>query len=617
MPVNGLYSRARPMSCLAFVRATTRRALGSSWALSLAFALVACSGAGPVDAGAGAPADAGSAPEPTADQKKALASALHRAHMEAKDEPTACRDCHRIEGPSRKAPYRCGECHDDKLVHVHARLAAEPSLQCLTCHDFLAEDPDRRWACQSCHVTGQADPGLLAKYPSSPLIEVHGKEKCEKCHVPHEDPAVKPASCLECHEELQSVHHAKGLSDPAQCDECHRPHEKASAVQAPTDRCIECHEKPETGDQIVTRAALFKGHDRCVTCHRPHDSTAVAKDCRACHERMVVVGAEAKDHQSCRNCHSPHRAGAPAGGSCVGCHRRSLSDHPAAKGAPKQDTCVACHDVHPDAGVPGAGLPTSVLKPAGRLADSMRRCESCHDKARTDTSFHDGTPCAACHVPHTFDLEKRGAEQCVSCHSAAFRPPAQTVPWARKEPKKNLGPLVRLARPPTVVKVVKGHEKCADCHTGSAHTPNEALAACGSCHEHEPVAKSLVKGHEKCADCHKPHDGVLLKSCVDCHEEQKLGLHAKETRDCDKCHRAHGPKGRAEPVACLECHDKPLPLLHAVKDHRECKTCHAFHDAATRSTRAQCLGACHEEHVNHEPGATTCTGCHLFRKEGK
>lgn len=585
--------------------------------LVLSFVLAGCSGEGPVDAGPAFVEDAGPPPEPTADQKKALSNALHKAHMESKKDPTECRDCHRIEGTSRKAPFRCGECHEDHLFHVHAKMNEEPSLQCLTCHDFLAENPDR-WACGRCHVAEQADPALRKKYPTAPLIEVHGKEECKKCHVPHENPPTRSASCTECHEHEKdtSIHHAKGLAVPAQCDECHLPHKKAEAVLTPVNRCIECHEKPETGDKIVTRAALFKGHDRCLTCHKPHNSNVIAKDCKACHEGMVIVGAEVKEHQSCRNCHSPHRKGAPASGSCLECHKREFNDHPAAKGAPKQATCVACHDIHPDAGVPVPGL--AILKPAGPLASTVQRCVSCHDKAKSNTDFHEGTPCEACHAPHAFDLEKKGADFCQSCHGATKKPPVQTIPWAKQEPSKNLGPLVRLAKPPTTVKVGKGHETCADCHTKASHTP-KTVADCGSCHEHEPVKKSLLKGHDTCTDCHKPHDGVVFKKCVDCHEKKLTSIHskAKETQDCQKCHRPHGPKGPAEPKPCLECHDKPLPLLHSVKDHQDCKDCHAFHAVKTSTERAQCLGACHKEQVKHEPTATTCTGCHLFKNANK
>lgn len=539
--------------------------------------------------------------------------------MEAEEEPTECKDCHAIEGATRKENYRCVTCHEENAVHAHAKLDQEPSLQCLTCHDFLTERVEP-WGCPACHVAARADATLREKFPKAGLVEVHGKEECEKCHAPHDTPSIKPGPCLECHEKLESPHHAKGLPDPEQCMECHQRHDKASVVLEPVDQCVACHEKPETADVVVTRAATFKGHDRCVTCHKSHQTTQVAKDCRTCHENMVVAGAEVKDHQSCTSCHSPHRKGAPAGGSCVECHDKKRNDHPAAEGAPKQATCVACHVVHPDAGVPAPGLPVKVLKP-DRQAQLIRRCESCHDEAKSDTDYHDGTPCAACHVPHTFALEKRaGPEFCLSCHGTqgtGRKPPAQTIPYADKAPPKTLGPLVRITKDVTQVKVVKGHDTCADCHTKSSHQPNAALADCVSCHEHEPVAKSPVKGHEKCADCHKPHDGAVVKKCVECHEENRTGVHAKDAGKCEKCHRPHGPKGPEKPVPCLECHDKPLPGLHSVKEHTECEKCHAFHDQAPRSERAECLGACHKEHVNHEPTATTCAACHLFGKAQK
>ncbi|MCB9653414.1 MAG: hypothetical protein H6729_04680 [Deltaproteobacteria bacterium] len=514
--------------------------------------------------------------EPTPEQKKALANALHKAHMEAEKDPTECRDCHRIEGEARpSATHRCLGCHEDQATEVHRKLKNAQGLECLACHNFTAEKVDA-WACATCHVKKSLDPKLSQQF-SAKLIEIHGDEACSTCHAPHAEPSLKPGKCLECHEKQSSRHHEKALKDPEQCLECHKSHEPAASVLKPTNQCRTCHADD------APRRVLFKGHDDCTTCHRPHDNT-IARDCRSCHKDKVVADEPIEDHRACLNCHKPHARRSVARKTCVGCHQKTLVAHPAddAKG-----TCVGCHSMHKDGAV--------------HRTVGVEACHMCHEKATTDASFHGGALCANCHKPHDFDLKGRAqdASFCRTCH-------LEGAPHAR-------GKDVHAAKSSSdakAIRVVHGHDACEKCHVQTAHTPTEGLAACGSCHDAEQA--SLVKGHEKCLECHEPHRGSVKQTCLECHTDRKKGVHANEVADCQTCHRPHGPGGTATPLACVSCHDRPLPLLHQIEKHRECTTCHVFHGDRPKIARATCLESCHKDLSLHEPKAKTCTGCHPF-----
>ena len=89
-------------------------------------------------------------------------------------------------------------------------------------------------------------------------------------------------------------------------------------------------------------------------------------------------------------------------------------------------------------------------------------------------------------------------------------------------------------------------------------------------------------------------------------------MHGLIDGGCKNCHRPHGPGGHAKPPGCTSCHaPKELPALHAVDEHRECLSCHKGH-SLRKSTRETCLAKCHEKHIDHEPVAKICTGCHPF-----
>ena len=175
--------------------------------------------------------------KPTPEQERALASALHRAHLEL-EEPAACAECHRIQGKAAPtmAP-RCLGCHEDSNSALHRGVANEDARECLTCHDFMSLQAEP-WGCISCHTTepapARAPPPDWAA--SAPQVVVHAKEDCKACHLPHGPEPVRLGDCASCHEDRPSSHNS-ALAGAAQCVECHVGHKPAKEV--PT--CESCH----------------------------------------------------------------------------------------------------------------------------------------------------------------------------------------------------------------------------------------------------------------------------------------------------------------------------------------------------------------------------------------
>ena len=543
----------------------------------------------PIDAGARAP---------TAKQKQALANPLHRAHLDAED-PSACRDCHRIRGPKPVASvikHRCLACHEDYRSALHANSANDLAKECLSCHEFLAAEVDP-WSCGDCHraASGQGPPSALnghtrratveALVDTAPAVAVHEKD-CDSCHAPHGDRPVAPKSCLSCHEKKSARHDSVGrssgpsaapnsrasLPEPQQCLECHGGHQPAATAGA---RCAKCH------DQSGFNSALFKGHEACTECHQPH-STPTKKRCETCHNDQITVGARHyADHQTCLNCHRPHTVVSSARNRCGRCHedvsKSALGSHPTDK---SKGPCVGCHPQHPVEGV----------------LTKATACSRCHDLATDDVQLHSGVACKSCHVPHDFDLKKAGSTLCGSCHVGSA--PAHPRPGPAK-----------------TVKPVNGHDRCSDCHEQANHFPERVRKDCGRCHEDQ--RRWVSTSHVDCASCHAPHDGVLRKGCADCHQTQvTTGQHRLNAKDCATCHSIHAKSPR-RPKACTSCHKPPLPLLHQSRGHGSCSSCHSFHGQAARSDRKSCLTSCHQNLVNHEPEAPQCIGCHPFQAAPK
>lgn len=485
---------------------------------------------------------------------------IAREVMERADEPVGM-SASALDNPmhavhvDRAAPVACDACHD-----IDAEEFAVPERdKCVECHVRNEKSVHGdELPCIDCHVFG-ADQQRPAENciecheePQGELaaLVVHTERDCRSCHSPHGEPAVVAMDCLECHED----HELRHGTEPAtiRCGKCHKPHEKATAA---LDRCSECH------DRKKMRGATFRGHAKCDTCHI--NEVDVRRDCVDCHRNRpgkALAAVNVKEHDDCTNCHSPHDPRGTARLSCVRCHDDVATSHPADK---KLGSCLGCHEAHPT-----------------RAAPASPACTTCHKKtARVDTGIHSKElTCRSCHEQHEFD-----SPSCGSCHEDEVRSSA-----------------------------IAGHTDCSSCHD-SAHSPKRSMPTCGDCHITEHT--TAPTGHQDCAKCHDEHSGKRLAktACSSCHESEAKSVHATVDGGCETCHRAHGPGGTAKPQSCVSCHPQPkLPAMHVIEEHDTCETCHMSHGTRLID-RDTCLSECHEEVADHEPGATTCVGCHQFR----
>jgi Cytochrome c3 len=458
-----------------------------------------------------------------------------------------------------KADIACGACHNFERDGFK-----NPGTDvCRNCHAKEAAVAHRGGAgtaatpCLSCHAFAPDLPkptciGCHAKAQGESLAVVrHATLECAQCHKVHESPSVVAADCASCHRERAPEHAAHAGSTG--CLDCHGGH--APAVAA-LDTCATCHAQ--------AHGPPPPGHESCVGCHQPHDFVAGGETaCVRCHGQKTTLAAETTPaHAVCTSCHLPH-APANAAAACIGCH----ADVHVAHG--KEGACVSCHQPHTD---------------DPRLVTST--CTSCHTKvAGVDTGAHaGGVACEACHKPHAF-APVDAKTLCVSCHM----------------------------RETTLVASNPGHQACASCHGASAsHAPTKA-PACGTCHAKEQA--SAPAGHQRCQECHDPHAGEPTPTCATCHKNETTGIHAAVAGGCATCHRPHGPEGIASPPSCASCHAAAtLPALHAVPGHAVCSSCHVAPHEPPRADRVTCTGTCHTDKRDHQPKATVCAGCHVFRR---
>lgn len=477
--------------------------------------------------------------------------------------------------PASWAQVRNGPGH---RVHV-----AGQKIDCAACHDFADGGfrPPSPEVCESCHRkeatthhhggTGAESTNCLTCHAFAPesgptpclgchaqthgaaaAIVQHASVECTTCHRMHESPAVVFASCSNCHAE-RADHHAQHAGSRG-CADCHRPHSPASAA-API--CSSCHAEPSG-----THPA---GHEACIGCHRPHDFAAGGQDaCIRCHgAKETLASATVHAHASCTSCHDHHDPGAAAA-SCSRCHSNIEPSHGS------KSACVDCHAAHP----------------AGASAPIAEPCTSCHANiAGHDDSVHArGMTCEGCHRPHGFAV-RDPVTVCAGCHSQEL----------------------------ALVSRQSGHRDCATCHGANlAHAPSKA-APCVTCHATEHATAPL--GHQACQSCHDPHAGLPAQRCASCHTRESTGIHGSVPGACATCHRAHGPNGVAAPPACTTCHERTtLPALHALEGHAACANCHGAPHDPPRADRATCTGACHLDKRDHQPQATACNGCHVFRR---
>lgn len=455
----------------------------------------------------------------------------------------------------RAAPVACSACHDIDA----AEYGVPPRERCLECH--VRNDKSvhgDELPCVDCHVFSadkQRAPENCIECHAEPqgdlaALTMHTKRDCRVCHAPHGEPAIAQTDCLECHED----HERRHGTEPSviRCSKCHKPHTEAKAA---LDQCAECHDRKKMG------RATFRGHSKCDTCHVNEED--VRRECLECHRNQpgkALAALKVKEHDDCTSCHSPHDPRGTARLSCARCHDDVASKHP---GDAKLGSCLGCHPAH-----------------NGPKNTSARTCTTCHTRtAKVDKGVHAAElECSSCHEQHSF-----AAPKCESCHERAVK-----------------------------TTKISGHTDCRECHK-AAHTPSRSIPECGQCHITEHT--TAPTGHQQCRKCHDAHSGIRLPrtSCTTCHKDEARSVHAAVDGGCQTCHRAHGPGGTPKPKACVSCHpQKKLPAMHTVKEHDACDSCHLSHGTRLID-RDTCLGECHQDQVDHEPGAVTCVGCHQFR----
>jgi predicted CXXCH cytochrome family protein len=474
----------------------------------------------------------------------------HTKHLS--DGRATCADCHDFQKEGFKHPGTapCARCHGRHVDHGHPGPGAPDA----------GPDPARKpIGCLECHTfkPGQQSPTCMTCHVKaqglSAEIHEHGTTDCASCHTMHADSFTKAADCTSCHDD-RAPQHARHAGTRG-CQDCHAPHTPGVAA---TRTCATCHEQP-AGPKPA-------GHESCIGCHQPHELVAGgARACERCHgDKPTLAMTTVPAHADCTSCHTPH-APARAADSCRRCHTNLTIDHD------KGGSCIGCHAPH-----------------SGDAQAKVARCTSCHQNvAFVDTAAHaGGVSCANCHQAHDFaGIEKDKPRLCVRCHEG------------------------EVARASTS----RGHADCSSCHGGATHAP-AAAPACGSCHAKEQA--SAPSGHQACTGCHDPHAGAVQPqiACANCHADRANGPHKGVHDGCEACHRPHGPQGPVTPPACSSCHDRAqLPGLHAVPAHAECSSCHTSH-GPPRATRAACTGTCHTDRRDHQPQATVCDGCHVFRR---
>jgi hypothetical protein len=473
----------------------------------------------------------------------------------------ACRSCHRGKGPTKFERLQDGlSC---RTCHAHAKA-----------HDGQFDDKQ----CTGCHVEGgskkldfdhQADTRF-------PLVGMHQKVKCEKCHEGGTYKSNKLA-CIDCHQDS----HEGQLGD--KCDKCHSPEVKFEEIEFDHDRLsrfelVGLHEKVEC-EKCHPKRRYKTAKLACADCHfddDPHKSQ-LGIDCAKCHVPEKGAPRFVHDDMTRFPLTGRHQAA-----QCEACHRRKPESPPKVgwtKGLvfekldlrfPKMgQTCADCHfDVHEG----GYG----------------KDCSSCHDPTAFEAS-------RAIHDTGAFRLMGRHDQlACITCHT---------------ENRKLAGV----------------GAQCFVCHQKDDEHNNALGFECGSCHQqlewfparfnHTTVGYQLrgVHAAARCRDCHR------------------VGTYAGTPRECQLCHGSSAmaviePPHTAELADCQACHTEvsftparpvhPWYPLEGVHRTNRCTSCHI--GGVYVGTPRECI-ACHQadfidprNEPNHvlEGFSTDCAECH-------
>jgi cytochrome b subunit of formate dehydrogenase len=371
-----------------------------------------------------------------------------------------------------------------RLVSVlAAALALVAGLAALP-RDARAGDEEEPASCLACHAIGATKQGAPEGMRVDPAIFLDG---------PHKQ------SCLQCHEDMEAVPHAKKKADAPNCASCH---EKAVEKFKATP-----HGKlPPNGDEKAPT---------CTTCHPPH-AVLNAKDPRSSLHKTKLTA-------TCGQCHDgEQKDGTARIPKTVEDYAKSVHGvEVLEKGDLKAAGCTDCHPVHEMRY--GSDPASRTFKP-----NVPKLCGTCHEKiaAQYAESVH-GTALAH---------GKMGAPACTDCHSEH----SIAGPGVAASPVASAHVSQTCANCHAAERIVKKYGIPADrvaTYRDSYHgladaSGSAAVANCASCHGfHDILPSSDPRSRINKAN--------LLTTCRRCHEGATEGfvegrVHAAPDRDKER-----------------------------------------------------------------------------------
>ncbi len=301
-------------------------------------------------------------------------------------------------------------------------------------------------------------------------------------------------------------------------------------------------------------AAIAAGIFSTVGWARPTGGVDNAS-CLTCHDgrkgRIEVAGKEGERRVLAPIAVAKFDKGVHAYVQCVACHTDivdSRANHRKAAGVAKPD-CAGCHEkLWAEATASGQAASRQRLGVVARNIEAYK--QSFHARPDKDDPSRPKAVCRECHATHEFSVPRQGTPErqawrltvpstCgAKCHDEQLEDYEDSahgkVVMAKLDPKGAI---------------------CIDCHTTHEITSASAdsfklknVQACGGCHKeqlqsyrdtyHGQVNRLGFTYTAKCADCHgshgirkpndkksKVHPDNKLKTCRQCHNDKKPGMH--------------------------------------------------------------------------------------------
>ena len=221
----------------------------------------------------------------------------------------------------------CRACHqknyDNYLKSTHSKAA-------------IPGNPANKNACESCHGPGLAH-----------VQKAGAKGTGMIAFTKKDDPEVKQARCLACHQDSKAVpfwdlsrHKVNGIS----CSDCHSGHSgtKNNLKMAEPALCFTCHASIRAQANKQSHHPLKEGLMKCTQCHDQHGGSG---------PKMMKADTA---NELCFKCHAEKRGPflwehPPVAENCLTCHVPHGSNHGKLLSSKPPLLCQSCHDAtrHP------------------------------------------------------------------------------------------------------------------------------------------------------------------------------------------------------------------------------------------------------------------------------